>query len=121
MRPPLDPPLDCSKNNIEHYNTVLTNVLHMSANSYIPCGKFRPYLKPYWKSNNLGMYHYEQREARRLWTNNSKPRNKSNDLYKDYKNKKREFRKRKRQAEKIWKEEKYEDIKEAALSCKTCV
>ena len=86
----------------------------MYANSYIQCGKFRPYLKPYWKSNNLGMYHYEQREARRLYTNNSKHRNKSNNLYKDYKNKKREFRKRKRQANIIWKEEKYEDIKKAA-------
>jgi hypothetical protein len=53
------------------------------------------------------MYHYEQREARRLYTNKSKHRNKSNNLYKDYKNKKREFRKRKRQANIIWKEHTY--------------
>ncbi|CAG2239638.1 unnamed protein product [Mytilus edulis] len=110
IKPKID---NCTINDLEHYNTVLTNALHMSANAYIPCGKFRHYLKPYWKSNDLNAVHYEQREARREWKNNNKPRNKSNRLYKEYKEK-RIFRKRKRQAEKLWREEKYEDIKNAA-------
>ncbi|CAC5407157.1 unnamed protein product [Mytilus coruscus] len=105
---------NCSINDLEHYYTVLTNALHMSANAYIPCGKFRHYLKPYWKSNDLNIVHYEQREARHEWKNNNKPRNKSNRLYKEYKDKKKKiFRKHKRQTEKLWREKKYEDIKNA--------
>ena len=48
---------DCNQSDIEHYTNILTNVLHISANSYIPCGKFRPFLKPNWKHNNLSDLH----------------------------------------------------------------
>lgn len=107
-------PSNVTAHDVERYSNILTNVLHMSANSSIPCGKFRPYLKPYWKSNNLQDFHYRQRQARRAWKEQNKPRDTNNSTYIDYKDKKREFRKRKRAAERLWQEEKMEDIKSAA-------
>ncbi|CAC5407011.1 unnamed protein product [Mytilus coruscus] len=77
-------------------------------------GTFRPYLKPYWKNQNRNNSHFEQRNARRKWINNNKTREKTDLSYVEYKNKKREFRKRKRIAENLWQEEKFEDIKLAA-------
>ena len=45
-----------------------------------------------------------------IWKLNNKPRNRNDPAYQNYKNRKREFRKRKRRAESICQEEKYEDI-----------
>ena len=56
---------------IEHYNSIIKNILHMSANACIPFGKYRPYFKPYQNSNRLGTHYFEQRKARRA---NDKPR-----------------------------------------------
>ncbi|CAG2187094.1 unnamed protein product [Mytilus edulis] len=103
-----------SKGDVERFSSLLINALHMAANSCIPVGTFRPYLKPYWNNQNLNNSHFEQRNARRKWINNNKTREKTDLSYIEYKNKKREFRKRKRIAEKLWQEEKFEDIKLAA-------
>ena len=86
----------------------------MCGNSFIPYGKFRSYLKPYWKNNGLHVFHSKQREAWRIWVANDKPRDNTNKLYREYKESKREFRKRKRQAEKKWNEEKYEEFRQPA-------
>jgi len=99
---------------IEQFTNLLSNSLHMAANSCIPSGFFRPYLKPYWKQNRLNDFHYEQRKARRQWINDNKPRDSCNSSYSNYKDKKREFRKRKRAAKKLWQEQKFEDFKCAA-------
>ncbi|CAG2200619.1 unnamed protein product [Mytilus edulis] len=103
-----------SKGDVDRFSSLLINALHMAANSCIPVGTFRPYLKPYWKNQNLNNCHFEQRNARRKWINNNKTRETTDLSYIEYKNKKREFRKRKRIAEKLWQEEKFEDIKLAA-------
>ncbi|CAC5412010.1 unnamed protein product [Mytilus coruscus] len=103
-----------SNNDVEFYTTVLVNACHMASNACIPTGPFRPYLKPYWKNKNLKEYHFEQREARRKWIYNVRPRVKRDSSYHNYKLYKREFRKHKRQAEKQWQEGKYEEIKSAA-------
>ncbi|CAG2199949.1 unnamed protein product [Mytilus edulis] len=100
-----------SKGDVERFSSLLINYLHMASNSCIPVGTFRPYLKPYWKNQNLNNSHFEQRNARRKWINNNKTREKTDLSYVEYKNKKREFCKRKRIAEKLWQEEKFEDIK----------
>ena len=75
----------CNQNDIEQYTNILTNVLHIAANSSIPIMKFRPYLKPYWKENNLKNLHFQQRNARRIWKLNNKPRNKNDPAYKNHK------------------------------------
>lgn len=105
---------NASEDDVEQFTLFLTNAMHMAANSTIPYGKFRPYLKPYWKDHNLKEFHDQQRKSRRKWIENGKPRGDTQTSYVDYKDKKREFRKRKRAAEKEWQESKYEEIKQAA-------
>ncbi|VDI78227.1 Hypothetical predicted protein [Mytilus galloprovincialis] len=90
-----------SKGDVERFSSLLINALLMAANSCIPVGTFRPYLKPYWNNQSLNNNHFEQRNARRKWVNNNKTREKTDLSYIEYKNKKREFRKRKRIAEKF--------------------
>lgn len=46
----------CNQNYIEQYTNIFTNVLYIAANSSIPTPKFRPYLKPYWKENNVKQF-----------------------------------------------------------------
>lgn len=62
----------------------------------------------------LDKHHYEQRTVRRKWISEGRPRGPHSNSYVTYKDKKREFRKRKRAAEKRWQEEKFEEIREAA-------
>ncbi|CAC5388658.1 unnamed protein product [Mytilus coruscus] len=61
---------------VERFSSLLINALHMVKNSCIPIGTFRPYLKPYWKNQNLNNCHFEQRNARRKWINNNRTRQK---------------------------------------------
>ncbi|CAG2187538.1 unnamed protein product [Mytilus edulis] len=105
---------EINENYIEHINSNIVNVVHIAANSCIPTGKFRHYLKPYWKSNSLDYYHNEQRQARKTWLSMGQTRNNDNIFYKQYKDKKREFRKHKRNAERLWESEKFADVQKAA-------
>ena len=50
------------------------------------------------------------RSARRSWISDGKPRNAESITYNSYKNKKREFRKQKRNAEKKWYRQREEDL-----------
>ena len=61
---------------VERFTNIFISTLHISANSCIPDGKYRPYLKPYWKRNRLQDFHYEQRKARRIWKEQNKHRDK---------------------------------------------
>lgn len=88
--------------------------MHLASDMYISSGRYRTFLSPYWKSNMLDKHHYEQRTVRRKWISEGRPRGHHSNSYVTYKDKKREFRKRKRAAEKRWQEEKFEEIREAA-------
>lgn len=99
---------------IEQFNSILVNAVHSAAISCIPTGYFRHFLKPYWKSNQLNLYHDQQRHARNQWISEGRVHDKDNIYFIEYKTRKTEFRKRKRRAERRWREEKYADVSEAA-------
>ena len=46
-------------NDAERFSNIFTSTLHVSVNAFIPVGKYRPHLKPYWKVNRLQDFHYE--------------------------------------------------------------
>ena len=52
---------------VEQFNSILVNAVHSAAISCIPTGYFRHFLKPYWKSNQLNLYHDQQRHGRNQW------------------------------------------------------
>ena len=70
---------------IEQINSIIVNVVHVAANTSIPNGKFKHFLKPYWTCNNLKTYHSEQREARKAWISSGRNRNIDNELFRSYK------------------------------------
>ncbi len=96
--------------NIEQYNSQITNGLHIASISTIPNGIYRQYLKPYWKSDRLDAHHYDMRCRRREWKHAGKPRDVTSEPYTKYKASKREFRKRKRQAEANYRQQIFNDI-----------
>ena len=81
---------------IEHYNEYVTVSLISSANISIPSTKFRPYLKPYWKRDNLKALHDDMRGQRRIWIENGKSHDRNDNYYRQYKDAKRTFRKQHR-------------------------
>ena len=65
---------------INEASDYLINVLHTCATKYIPAGKFRPYLKPYWRAEHLNDLHYEMRCTRPEWMCAGRPRDASSDI-----------------------------------------
>lgn len=59
----------------------------------VPCRKFNPKQKLYWKSSNLHIAHYVMRQTRRTWKLEGSPMDKDNETYINYKNEKRKFKK----------------------------
>jgi hypothetical protein len=91
---------------MESYADTIVASLHSAASMYIPTGKYKPYLKPYWKSCNLDFYHYQMRRSRRHWKLNKNNHAESDDSYVNYKKTKCEFRRQKRKAEREWERKK---------------
>lgn len=81
---------------IETLNTMLVECMVGAATQCIPVGSFNAHLKPYWKQDGLNDDHYNMRAARRSWKSQDKPRGQNSDFYKQYKEAKREFRRRHR-------------------------
>ena len=80
------------QHNIDAYNDLITASLMHAGSRCIPHSKYRPYLKPFWKSNGLNDAHYYMRAARREWVSNGRPREDNSVLRSAYKDRKREFR-----------------------------
>ena len=103
-----------TQSGIELHNSQIVNALHLAANYCIPKGKWRPFLKPYWKPKKLNNLHFDMREARRRWKAANYPRSKDDIFFYNYKEAKRIFRKAKRRAENEWYLEMYKDAERAA-------
>ena len=77
---------------IEKATSDITDALKQAAINSIPTTKFKPKLKPYWKTD-LKYFHKESRRHRSIWVEAGRPRESDNAYFLNYKNAKREFRK----------------------------
>ena len=82
----------CSMSDLESTIIQFNKVLITSAKESIPRVKSKPYLKPYW-SKSFKQLHYDVRKFRREWLRAGKPRNQSDQFFRNYKEAKRKFRK----------------------------
>ncbi|XP_048744007.2 uncharacterized protein LOC125657478 [Ostrea edulis] len=98
---------------IDQHLINITATLLFASDFHIPYGKVRPFLKPYWKSNNLDHAHYDMRCARRLWKSEGSPRSKESDSFVKYKKAKCVFRKLHRLAVKTWHTSIFNEIEKA--------
>lgn len=99
---------------VEAQNTHITNSLLKAGYECIPKSEFRPYLKPYWKSNNLNDNHYKMRQCRKQWVSESRPRDSSSNSYCEYKDAKREFRRLHRKAKRKAKKDILDELQKSS-------
>ena len=102
-----------SKDSIDHHLQQITVSLLLASDKHIPCGKFRPFLKPYWKKHDLNTAHFEMRNARRRWKSEGSPRTTESKSYKEYKMNKNSFRKLYRHAMKEWHQSIFDEMDKA--------
>jgi hypothetical protein len=74
----------------------MVEALVNSSNANVPTKKFNPHLKPEWKSK-LKPLHDEMFKKRQLWVTEGRPRDTACPWYQQYKDSKREFRKKLRE------------------------
>ncbi|XP_035661758.1 uncharacterized protein LOC118406010 [Branchiostoma floridae] len=98
---------------IEEEVGVLTEVLTSAAVETIPVKRTKKHQKPYW-STDLRETHQEEIEAWLLWKAAGKPREKNNQLFKNYKDSKSRYRAVLRQAKLLHKEQENEKLAEIA-------
>ena len=55
-----------SSTDIDHLNTILTDILLNASKLAFPVKKFNPHTKPYW-DNNVKSAHTEERTKRQIW------------------------------------------------------
>ncbi|KAJ8299638.1 hypothetical protein KUTeg_023698 [Tegillarca granosa] len=73
------------------YDT-LTNAILKCSDAQIAKSTFNPKTKPYW-NNDVKMAHKNERNARKIWVTEGKPRGMQHDSYRNYKRFKNIFRK----------------------------
>lgn len=66
-------------------------MLHDAASTTIPTSKYRLYLKPEW-TPKVKHLHDLERQKRRMWISEGRPRGMCHESYKNYKRAKRDFR-----------------------------
>ena len=98
---------------IENLNKLLTNTLINTAKETIPLKKYNPHTKPYW-NKELSDAHAKARLKRYLWLNENRPRGLAYDSYREYKTAKQVFRQKQADAIKLYEENVYKDLDEAA-------
>ena len=82
--------LECV-NDIDVFCSDISCLLHHAASQYIPVSKYKPYLKPEW-TPNVKQLHDKERQKRRIWLSEGRPRGMCHDSYRNYKRAKRDFR-----------------------------
>ncbi|KAK3093161.1 hypothetical protein FSP39_012054 [Pinctada imbricata] len=102
--------IEPTQKSIDDTYHLLVNTLHSSAYKAIPSGQYRPYLKPFWKTDGLGDLHYKMRASRRIWKQNGRPRNSDSSIREQYKEAKKEFRKNFRSSSQSWESKTYDDL-----------
>ena len=98
------------KNQIDVAVDELTNMM-VKVSDNLPKRQFRRHIKPYW-TMELTKLSKTEKAARARWIEANKPRDKDNLLHVDYKNAKRQFQKRLRQAKKSFELEQHMEIVE---------
>ena len=88
----LDGLLDCKdQTDAKSFYDKLTSILVETAEESIPVNSYNPHTKPYW-SKNVKTAHKREREARKVWVSQGRPRGMQFKTYSDYKRAKRDFR-----------------------------
>ena len=99
---------------IEEYITKLSYSLVHAAELALPRKRFRPFLKPYWKSGNVKELHAVNRQKRNTWILDGRPRGMQYASYRDYKRAKREFTNALKRAQRQFEQEEFIRLKETA-------
>ncbi|XP_062576621.1 uncharacterized protein LOC134238510 [Saccostrea cucullata] len=76
---------------LDKFCTELNSVLHSASSLTIPTAKYKPFLRPEW-TPKVKELHDTERQMRRMWINEGRPRGMTHDSYKKYKHAKRNFR-----------------------------
>lgn len=76
---------------IETLYSELISILLDAANTNIPTAKYNPFTKPYW-NNDVKIAHKREREFRRIWVQEGRPRGMQHTSYSEYKKAKRAFK-----------------------------
>ena len=105
---------ECNEHHIETYNTRIVHSLLYSSHMYIPRGRYRRYLKPFWKRDGLDVDHHRMRERRREWKDDGKNRDPDSISYRNYKDSKRVFRRKNRHSKQKYKEYVYKEIESSS-------
>ena len=116
LKLPLTELLKFPCNSVEDVNSFYTKfveILLRAANETIPTTTYNPYTKPYWNSD-VKRAHQQEREMRKLWLQQGRPRGMHHKSYHDYKRAKNNFRAVQRLAYEKYIEDTYNDINNAA-------
>ncbi|CAG2243072.1 unnamed protein product [Mytilus edulis] len=97
--------------NLFYHN--LVNTLINTAKDTIPCNMYNPHTKPYWNAD-VKQAHTKERNMRRVWMQEGRPRGMQHESYFNYKRAKRDFRNIQKLANEQYIEETYDDINNAA-------
>ncbi|CAG2237360.1 unnamed protein product [Mytilus edulis] len=97
--------------NLFYHN--LVNTLINTAKETIPCNMYNPHTKPYWNAD-VKQAHTKERNMRRVWMQDGRPRGMQHESYFNYKRAKRDFRNIQKLANEQYIEETYDDINNAA-------
>ena len=98
---------------IDCINDEIVNIIHLCANSSLPIKKVNKHTKPFWNDEVKTAYKSEQL-ARNEWLNNGQSRNRDDEYYVNYKNRKKIFRRVLRKASQTFVDKSITDIQNAA-------
>ncbi|VDI49007.1 Hypothetical predicted protein [Mytilus galloprovincialis] len=113
---PLDKLIQEAQNNdidINLFYHNLVNTLINTAKVTIPCNMYNPHTKLYWNAD-VKQAHTKERNMRRAWMQDGRPRGMQHESYFNYKRAKRDFRNIQKLANEQYIEETYDDINNAA-------
>ncbi|XP_060086129.1 uncharacterized protein LOC132565495 [Ylistrum balloti] len=81
----------CDVHSLENKFKNIISCMHEAAKKTLPMKKYRSFLKPYWKYNQVKALHASMREKRLLWIAEGRPRGMDSDAFREYKLCKRMF------------------------------
>ncbi|CAH1791446.1 unnamed protein product, partial [Owenia fusiformis] len=84
------------------------------SNKVIPKSKFRKFLKPFWKTGNLGPLHKAMKQARTIWIRDGSPRGLAFDSFRNYKLQKRAFTRQLKRLKFEYDQKQLKDLQDAA-------
>ncbi|XP_069134377.1 uncharacterized protein [Argopecten irradians] len=92
----------------------LADIMNIAAKSSFPVKRYRHYLKPYWKYNNVKSLHTNMRHLRSVWIDEGRPRGHAHKTYSEYKGTKKLFRNELNLAREQYEREQFEKLESLA-------